>query len=340
MILIYQIGAVILLVLLGGFFAGSETGIYRLSRFRLRLGIQEHRPFYSILDKVVKDSYGMVLTTLIGNNLTNYASTSIVTYIFLTRTHAEHSAAVYATAIMTPLLFLCAEIIPKSIFYLHADTILPRLAPLLWFFWQLFTRMGIVRLLKSISGFLSRLFGLPSDAAEVITAGHRTQMKQIINETRDEGIVSTFQKDIMHRAVDIPAMPVREVMIPISNVVMADLQTNTAALLEILRSSPYTRLPVYSKTGGQTNIVGLINIYEVLTTARQFDNLEQFIKPAGSLPATTSVLDAIGIMRKGNHRIMLVTPPTDRRQKPKPKPSGLITMKDLIEELTGELTPR
>ena len=337
MILVYQICTVVLLLLLSGFFAGAETGIYRLSRFRLRLGIQEHRPFFSILDKVVKDSYGMVLTTLIGNNLTNYASTSIVTYIILSRTQAEHSAEFYATAVMTPLLFLCAEIIPKSMFYLHADTILPRLAPLLWFFWQLFTRLGIVGLLKSISGFLSRLFGLPSDAAEVITAGHRTQMKQIINETRDEGIVSAFQKDIMHRTVDIPAMPVREVMIPISKVVTADVQTDAAGLRDILRSSPYTRLPVYSKT--KNNIVGLINIYDVLTAHEQFDNLEQFVKPAGCLPATTSVLDAIGIMRKGNHRIMLVTPSADRRPKPEPKPSGLITMKDLIEELTGELTP-
>ena len=337
MILIYQIAAVVALVLLGGFFAGAETGIYRLSRFRLRLGIQEHRPFFSILDKVVKDSYGMVLTTLIGNNLTNYAATSIVTYIILSRIQADHSAEFYATAIMTPLLFLCAEIIPKSVFYLHADTILPRLAPLLWFFWQLFTRLGVVGLLKSISGALSRLFGLPPDAAEVITAGHRTQMKQIINETRDEGIVSTFQKDIMQRTVDIPAMPVREVMIPISKVVMADLQTDTAALLDILRTSAYTRLPVYSKT--KADIIGLINIYEVLTTGEQFGNLEAFIKPADSLPATTSVLDAIGIMRKANQKMMLITPPPDRRKKTKQKPSGIITMKDLIEELTGELTP-
>ena len=337
MILFYQIAAVVLMLLLSGFFAGAETGIYRLSRFRLRLGIQEHRPFFSILDKVVKDSYGMVLTTLIGNNLTNYASTSIVTYIILSRTQATHSEF-YATAVMTPLLFLCAEIIPKSMFYLHADTILPRLAPLLWFFWQLFTRLGVVGLLKSISGFLARLFGLPSDAAGVITAGHRTQMKQIINETRDEGIVSTFQKDIMHRTVDIPAMPVREVMIPISKVVMADLQTDTTALLAILRESPYTRLPVYSKK--KTRIVGLINIYEVLTTADQFDNLEQFIKPADSLPATTSVLDAIGIMRKANQKMMLIAPPAGRQKtKQKQEPSGLITMKDLIEELTGELTP-
>lgn len=339
MILVYQIGAVVLLVLLAGFFSGAETGIYRLSRFRLRLGIQEHRPFYSILDKVVKDSHGMVLTTLIGNNLANYASISIVTSIILSRMQAAHSAEFYAAAVMAPLLFLCVDIIPKSLFYLHADTILPRVGPLLWFFWQLFTRLGVIRLLKSISGFLSRLFGLPSDAAEVITAGHRTRMKQIINETRDEGIVSAFQKDIMHRTIDIPAMPVREVMVPISKVVMADLQTNTARLLDILRSSPYTRLPVYSET--PANIVGLINIYKVLTAGDQFDNLEQFIKPAGSLPATTSVLDAIGIMRKGNHRIMLVTPPPDPRQKTKPKqkPAGLITMKDLIEELTGELTP-
>jgi CBS domain containing-hemolysin-like protein len=330
-------GTVIAMVLLSGFFAGSETGVYRFSRFHLRLGMQQHKPFFALLGDVLSDSRGYILSALIGNNLSNYVATSLVTYMILRRTGSDHTAEFYATVIMTPALFLFADIIPKSVYYLHANAILPRIAPLLWFFHRLFSHLGAVALLKWISDTLSRLFHLPSDAADVITAGQRTQIKQIISETRDEGIVSAFQKDIMSRAVDIPAMPVQAVMIPAAHVVMVDVQTDAAALREVLKSSPYTRLPVYEHD--RDHLVGFINICQVLAESERFGDLRQFLRPIGRLGATTSVLDAITFMRKGNFRMMFVASPRHPEGKPDEKVIGIVTMKDLIEELTGELTP-
>ena len=174
-----------------------------------------------------------------------------------------------------------------------------------------------------------------TDAADVITAGRKTQIKQIINETLDEGVVSAFQKDVMERTVDIPTMPVKAVMIPFSKVVMADVTSGPDELRELLRKSSYTRLPVYSKS--RSNVIGLINIYQVLGSEEKFADLEQFIEPIGMLLATTSVLDAITQMRKHNYKIMLVAP--DYQYKRKGKVLGIVTMKDLVEELTGELSP-
>jgi len=242
-----------------------------------------------------------------------------------------------ATVIMTPVLFLFGEIIPKSIYYLHADALLPPLAPLMWFFHRLFSRLGAVALLKWIADLLSGLFHLPSDAADVITAGQRTRIKQIINETRDEGIVSAFQKDFMDRAVDIPAVPVQVVMTPAARVVMVDVQTDAAALREVLKSSPYTRLPVYEHD--RDHLVGFINICQVLAESERFGDLRQFLKPIGRLGATTSVLDAITFMRKGNYKMMFVASLRHPEGKSDEKVLGIVTMKDLIEELTGELTP-
>ncbi|MBN1126094.1 MAG: DUF21 domain-containing protein, partial [Sedimentisphaerales bacterium] len=112
MTLAMQILFCLILILLAAFFAGSETGVYRLSRFRLRLGIQQHRPMYSLLAKIISDSHGLMLSLLTGNNLANYLVTSLVTYMLIRYGDSQHAAEAHATMIMTPILFLFGEILP------------------------------------------------------------------------------------------------------------------------------------------------------------------------------------------------------------------------------------
>ena len=106
MALIYQIPACVVLVTLGAFFAGSETGIYRLSRFRLRLGIEHKKPFYALLGKTMDDSTGLVFSMLIGNNLVHYLVTCVVTVMLLTKVTSAHAAQLYATCLIAPILFI------------------------------------------------------------------------------------------------------------------------------------------------------------------------------------------------------------------------------------------
>ena len=331
MALIYQIPACLLLIALGGFFAGSETGVYRLSRFRLRLGIERKRPFYALLGKIMDDSTGLVFSMLVGNNLVHYLVTSIVTVILLSKAISAHAAEIYATILMAPILFIFSEVIPKNIYYHRADALMPRFAPVLWFFHKLFTWSGVVAGLKIISRTFASLLGLPADTAGAITLGRTGYIKQIIRETRDEGILSSVQNDIMNRLVNVPHITISSVMTPITKTEMLDVNTAGAEVLTKLRRCPYTRLPVYEHS--RNSIIGFINIYEVLHTGAEFDNLRGFIKPISRFSATTSVIDAINRMRRQNLKIVLVIPDYARRK----RPFGIVTMKDLVEELTGEL---
>jgi len=195
MLLTLQIIAVFILISLGGFFSGSETGVYRLSRFRLRVATEQGKKLYKMLSKIMVDSQGLVFAILIGNNLVNYLATSTVTLIILnTRMHEQ--AAFYATVIMTPVLFTFSEVIPKNIFYYRSDTLMPRIVPALWMFNKLFTITGAVWLLKLILSFFNRLFGTAAEASTAISASRAGQIKQIVHETREEGILSTVQNDI------------------------------------------------------------------------------------------------------------------------------------------------
>ena len=155
MIYVCSILLVVFLVALAAFFAGTETGIYRLSRFRIRIGIEQRRPFFTILGRIMEDSHGLVFSTLIGTNLTHYMVTGIVTYLLFVQADTGHLAELYATLIMTPILFIFSELIPKNIFFYRADALMPPLAPVLWFFHKVFIWCGAVPLARLISSGIS-----------------------------------------------------------------------------------------------------------------------------------------------------------------------------------------
>jgi len=330
MALIYQIPACVLLVALGAFFGGSETGIYRLSRFRLRLGIEEKRPFYALLGKVMDDSAGLVFSMLIGNNIVHYLVTGIVTVMLLAKVARPHAAQLYATCLVAPILFIFSEVIPKNVYYNHADVLMPRFAPLLWFFHKLFTYSGAITLLRTISRIFTTLLGLPATAG-TITTSSTGYIRQIIRETHDEGILSLVQNDIMNRLINIPQITIASVMTPIAKTEMLDVNSTRTEVMTKLGRCPYTRLPVYEQS--RNNIIGFVNIYEVLQSGDDFQNLRKFVRQIGRFAAPTSVIDAINRMLMQNHKIVLVIPDYTRRK----RPFGIVTMKDLVEELTGEL---
>jgi Mg2+/Co2+ transporter CorB len=101
------------------------------------------------------DSPGLVLSMLIGNNLVHYLVTSIVTVMLLAGALSSHAAEIYATVLIAPILFIFSEVIPKNVCYHRADVLMPRFAPLLWFFHKLFTCSGVVALLKTSGSFIN-----------------------------------------------------------------------------------------------------------------------------------------------------------------------------------------
>jgi putative hemolysin len=189
-----------------------------------------------------------------------------------------------------------------------------------------------VPLLKFISGFFVRLAGAASSPKSVITSAQRHKVQAILQDTREEGILSSVQTDIINRLVSISNIRIRSVMIPINNVQMVDVNSDNSALLSKLKKCAFTRLPVIENRA--ENIIGFINIYETLSSSEQFANLQKFVKPIRKVDANTTVTDTINIMQRENQKIVLVMKIGRAGQE---KPIGIVTMKDLVEELLGEL---
>jgi len=331
---VFIVLAVVCCVILGGLFSGSETGLYQLSRLRLRLGIEKKQLSFVILGRCLRDSSGLLLSLLIGNNLVNYLATSLVTSSFLTRFGAEyeHRAELLATLLMVPILFIFSELIPKNIFLYRADVLTPYFSPILYAIYKPLKFSRILSVLKFISGFFARLMGLATVSKTVIASAQRHKVQAILHDTHEEGFLSPVQSEIVNRLVDISHVHLSSVMIPIHNVETVDIDSDNTALLNKLNKCAFTRLPVVEGQPG--NIIGFISIYEALNSSDEFSDLRRFIKPIRKIDADMSVIDATNIMQKEHHNIVLVTK-TGRFVRE--RPIGIVTMKDLVEELLGEL---
>ncbi len=322
----------VLTVVLSAIFSGLETGIYRLSRLRLRLGAEKGVWRYVLLGKAMHDGPGLLLSLLVANNLANYVATSSVTYIFLTQVSSQQLAELLATSVTAPLLFVLAESMPKNIFLYRADALSAFFAPVLFLTHRALTWCGIVPLLRLLSQLFGQIIGSPLASRTMISSAQKHQVQAILRDTREEGLLSHVQSEIIDRIIGVPGLRLNAVMVPLATVQSVSLQSAQTVLRHKLKQHALTRLLVWD--GTSANVVGFINIYEVLAVEETFDNLERFVTPIRRLDASTPVIEAIETMRREQLKIVLVT---RQRRTGEGVALGIVTMKDLVEELLGEL---
>jgi CBS domain containing-hemolysin-like protein len=317
-------------VLLAGLFAGAETGVYQLSRLRLRLGV-EHKKFpYLVLNRSLRDSAALLISLLLGTNLAHYFATSSMTYLLLGAVETEHRAELLATLIGAPIFFIFSELIPKNLFFYRADNLMPAVSPFIYVFDKAARLCGITPFLKKLSQ-VHRHIGRSEAALEGTSLStSRGYFETILMETHEEGMLSSTQTEMARRLGRISEMPVRMVMTPLAKVREVEVGSSKTDLLEICRKYAFARYPVYE--GWATNVIGFINIYDCLTSEKDFTGLYDMTKPIRKIPSDTAVMDAIDIMQNEKEKMMLVT-----RGEQAQRPVGIVTMKDLVEELLGEL---
>ena len=320
-------GGIVLLIAASAFFSGSETGLYRLSRFRLRLGVEHRKPFYATLFKLVRDGRSLMISILIGNNLINYLLTSLVMVLMIEHISDQRLAELYTTALLTPVLFVFGEMIPKILFSSRRQPDPAIDAAAVAGSQGVFANRG-GGALRWLSDGLSRLFRLAGDAAAAVDATQRHQVFQIIHETREEGLLSRTQREMIERLLQIPNVPIHTVMTPFEQVEKVSVPMSRRDLLDHLIHTSFVRQPV---CGTDESVIGYIPIYEVLGGEDDFSDLRAFVQPLVQLEATCSAIDAMNILCRKREKIALVQSPQTGQ------PLGIVTLTDLVEELTGEL---
>ncbi|KAF0675192.1 HlyC/CorC family transporter [Profundibacterium mesophilum] len=325
------------LLVLSAFFSGSETALTAASRGKLRAQADKGSTGAARALKITEDNERLIGSVLLGNNLVNILATSLATALF-TRVFGDSGVAL-ATLIMTLLVLIFAEVLPKTYAITNAERAASGVSGMIALLIRVTAPIvGFVRML--VRGVL-RLFGVRTDPDTHILAV-REEIEGALNLGHSEGVVEKEDRDRILGALDLGERTVEEIMLHRSKIEMIDAELPPVEVLEQCLKSSHTRLPVYRAT--MENIIGVIHAKDLLRAmyARQrdadegnkgfddFDILGVAMKPY-FVPETTTLDEQ---MRQFLHRhthFALVVDEYGALQ-------GLITLEDILEEIVGEIT--
>jgi CBS domain containing-hemolysin-like protein len=312
-----------LFILFAGFYAGVETGSYSLSRLKLRYRLEEGLPEAKILSRLLANRQRLICTILVGHNLFVYLATALVTRLY--RGHYSlHLAQIVSTITLAPVIFIFAEIMPKNFFRVHANTLMYLAASLLSLSSKVFR--PIVALLQGVVWFWNRLLKLTRrQEATVLT---RESLRFYFLEGRDAGTLTSYQDILARNIMALGGVSVGTAMVPLAQVAAVEASWGSEQIKDLARDTNFSRFPIYENI--KRNIVGVLNIYDLLWGNGEGGSARDFLRPAIFLNQDTSVAAGLYQLRRSKQPMGIVITKAGR-------PVGVVTIKDLVEEIVGEL---
>lgn len=329
--------AILGLLVLSGFFSGSETALTAASRGKLRAQADKGSRGAERALNITEDNERLIGSVLLGNNLVNILATSLATALF-TRLFGESGVAL-ATLVMTFLVLIFAEVLPKTYAITNSERAAAAVSPVIALVITIFSPVvSAVRVL--VRGVLS-LFGVKIDPDSHILAV-REEIAGALNLGHSEGVVEKEDRDRILGALDLSERTVEEIMLHRSGIEMINADTHPREILNQCLASRHTRLPVYKDE--PENIIGMIHAKDLLRamyklvdgTGEQIDVLDNFditsvAKKPYFIPDTTSLDDQMReFLRRHTHFALVVDEYGSLE--------GLITLEDILEEIVGEIT--
>ncbi|KCV83541.1 hypothetical protein ATO10_02235 [Actibacterium atlanticum] len=330
-------GAIILLLVLSAFFSGSETALTAASRGKLRAQADRGSKGAQTALNITEDNERLIGSVLLGNNLVNILAASLATALF-TRLFGEGGVAL-ATLMMTFLVLIFAEVLPKTYAITNSESAAAKVSPVIRLIILAFS--PIVSAVRALVRVLLRVFGVKIDPDSHILAV-REEIAGALQLGHSEGVVEKEDRDRILGALDLAERAVEEIMLHRSNIEMLDADESPEKLLSQCLDSPYTRLPVFRDE--PENVIGVIHAKDLLRAINKqvrgsggdpealakFDIMD-VVKEPYFVPETTSLDDQMReFLRRHTHFALVVDEYGALR--------GLITLEDILEEIVGEIT--
>ena len=319
-------GILILLILLSGFFSGSETALMTLNRYRLRHLAKSGNKSAQLAQNLLERPYRLIGLILLGNNFVNILASSIATVIAL-RLFGEAGIAI-ATGLLTLVILVFAEVTPKTLATLRSQQVaffaahiytpmMKVLYPLVWVV-NVFVRQ------------LLKLFKVSPDSANEDNLD-RDELRSVVNEA--SGMIPDSHQEMLVNILDLENVTVNDIMIPRNDILGIDLEDDWDDILAQIATTKHSRLPVYRES--VDNVVGFIYLRKMLDVLRQKEiqreHLEARIRNTYFIPENTPLTVQLLNFQQQKRRIGLVVDEYGDIL-------GLVTLEDILEEIVGEFT--
>jgi putative hemolysin len=237
---------------------------------------------------------------------------------------AERNIEVYVALILTPVTLIFGAIVPKSIFQQHADRVVPIIAPILHFALRVF--YPVVFLVTNIANKLLRVIGVERKHRQQTLT--REELKFLIHSD-DHGTLGDQQrKDMMRRVFEFGDTTVREVMVPLVEVVALEKGTSIAKASEKIQQCGFSRIPIFEERIDR--IIGVIHAFDLFRAGPEDRVIDRFIRNVYYIPETMSLDELLQEIQRHRTQIAVVVDEYGGSL-------GIATLEDSLEEIVGEI---
>ena len=331
-IAVWQVVLLFVLLVLSGAMSGSETALTALGEWKIHQLRDEGQDPHGLFALLGRQPTRFITTLLIGNNLVNIAATALVTQmsIQLSRRHdfTEAIAVAAATGVMTLLVLIFGEITPKSIAVHNPVGFSRAVIRPVYAMSVVFYPLG--RAFAWFTSNLLRVLRLESSSDPLIT---ENELRLMLRSAEEHGVIEPSEQEMIKGVIDLEETVVREVMTPRVDVIAVAEDASLQQLAALVTEHGYSRLPVYRES--IDDVRGIAYARDLLPFLGQREALEatrvaDLMQPAQYVPETLSILTMMRDMRLRKNHIAVVVDEFGGT-------AGVVTLEDIIEEITGEI---
>lgn len=316
--------AMVALLLLQGFFSGSEIALVHADRLKLHhLANQGHRGAALVL-KLFHKPEVLLGTTLVGTNISVVVLTTLGT-ILMIRFFGEHGD-VYAFLIYTPLFLIFGEVVPKSVYQQKADLLAPIVVyPLQFFSWLFYP---LVFVFSWVARRVAHLAGVEIASRELFT--NREQIRAVIEMAEQGADIDVFDRDRIMRVTSFADTTVGEAMIPIAEMTTLSNDKTSLDAVQLARQRAHFRLPVYE--GEHNQIIGVVSftMWDLMDPKLIEQPLSALVQPVYYVTAHQLLDELLPVLQQRHDHMAVVVDEFGSA-------IGMITIEDILEEVVGEV---
>ncbi len=316
--------AMVVLLLLEGFFSGSEMALVNADKIRLHAKANQGHKGARLVLQMFERPDVLLTTTLVGTNISVVVLTTLGTLVMI-RLFGEYGD-LYAFLVFTPLLLTLGEVVPKSVYQQNAT----RLAPVVIHPLRLFKLLlyPVIAIFSLVARLAARLGGGRGAAHNLFIT--RQQIRTVV-EMADRGAhVDVFDQARIRRAARFADTSVGEAMVPLAEIIAVDRRYDTRTAFALVRRHGYNRLPVYERNTG--NVVGVVTltVWDLMDRELEERPLEALIKPALYVSPLQNIDEVLPLLREREDHMAIVVDEFGSA-------IGMIRMEDILEEVVGEI---
>ncbi len=318
-----QIVVLLILVFLSAFFSSAETAMTTVNRIKIQSLMEQGNKKAQILINIIDHSGKMLSTVLIGNNIVNICASSLMT-TFVIRKFGNVYVGV-GTGILTLIILIWGEIIPKTVATLHAEKFSLAYARIIYSLMVVLT--PVVFLVERLAtGFMLLLRIDPHARTNTMT---EHELRTIVNVSEQDGVIENEEKQMIYNVVDFGDSSARDVMVPRIDMTFVDVNSSYKELIEIFQEDMHTRFPVYEEN--TDNVIGIINMKDLLLLdSTQPFVLRDHLREAYFTYEHKSTFSLLLEMRDASYNLAIVLDEYGATV-------GLVSLEDLLEEIVGEI---